>query len=292
MNENTLILQVPAKVNLSLDITGRRPDGYHTLRSVFQTISLCDTLIITKTDENTPFLLTCDTDDIPCDGRNLVTKAAIALLGAHPCGVKIHLQKQIPSQAGMGGGSADCAAALLGIRRILGLPVSNERLHSIAASLGADIPFFLVGGTVLAEGIGDILTPLAPAPERILVVAKGTEGISTPTAYRQIDALQQPLPTYTDAVMQNLYGDANALFDACGNAFDAVAENAEIRTIRQIMREYGANPVLSGSGAAVFCGMANMTSAQNCVTALQKAGLPLACIAHTRAQGITVHIAS
>lgn len=290
MNENTLILKVPAKVNLSLDITGRRADGYHTLRSIFQTVSLYDTLIITKTDENTPFSLTCDTEGIPCDEGNLVTKAAIALLGEHPCGVKIHLRKQIPSQAGMGGGSADCAAALLGIRRTLGLAISDEKLHSIAASLGADVPFFLVGGTVLAEGIGDILTPLAPAPQRILVVAKGNEGISTPAAYRQIDALQQPLPTYTDAVMQHLYGDANALFAACGNAFDAVADNAEINTIRQIMGKYGANPVLSGSGAAVFCGMTNMTSAQNCVAALQNAGLPLACIVHTTAQGITAQI--
>ncbi len=292
MNENTLILKVPAKINLSLDITGKRTDGYHTLRSVFQTVSLYDTLTITRTDENTPFFLSCDTEGIPCDARNLVTKAAIALLGEHPCGVKMHLQKRIPSQAGMGGGSADCAAALLGIRRILGLAVSDERLHRIAASLGADVPFFLVGGTVLAEGIGDMLTPLAPVSEHILVVAKGTQGISTPAAYRQIDALEQPLPVYTDAVMQNLYSDTNTLFEACGNAFDAVTDNAEINTIRRIMREHGANPVLSGSGAAVFCGMADMESAEACVTALQKAGLPLACIAHTTAQGITTQIVS
>lgn len=292
MNENTLILQAPAKINLSLDITGRRTDGYHTLRSVFQTVSVYDTLHITRTDSSTPFTLTCDAEEIPCDANNLVTKAAIALLGAHPCGVKIHLQKKIPSQAGMGGGSADCAAALLGIRRIMGLPVSDTTLHDIAASLGADVPFFLLGGTVLAEGIGEQLTPLAPVQDRIFVLAKGTEGISTPAAYRQIDVLQQPLPTYTDAVMRHLYGDADALFAACGNAFDAVAENAEIRSIRQIMREHGANPVLSGSGAAVFCGMADMTAAQNCVAALQNAGLPFACITHTTAQGITARIQS
>ncbi len=292
MNENTLILQVPAKINLSLDITGRRADGYHTLRSVFQTVALYDTLIITKTDENTPFSLTCDAEGIPCDERNLVTKAAIALLGERACGVKMHLQKRIPSQAGMGGGSADCAAALLGIRRVLGLALSDKQLHDIAASLGADVPFFLVGGTVLAEGIGDVLTPLAPMQERILVLAKGNEGISTPAAYRKIDALDTALPLYTDAVMQNLYGDANTLFSACGNAFDAVADNEEIHTIRRIMRDHGANPVLSGSGAAVFCGMADMDSAETCVAALQTAGFPLACIAHTTAQGITTHTVS
>ncbi len=292
MNENTIILKVPAKINLSLDITGKRTDGYHTLRSVFQTVSLYDTLVIARTNESTPFSLTCDTEGIPCDEHNLVTKAAIALLGEHPCGVKMHLQKQIPSQAGMGGGSADCAAALLGIRRILGLAVSDKQLHDIAASLGADVPFFLVGGTVLAESIGDVLTPLAPIPEHILVVAKGKEGVSTPAAYRQIDALQRPLPFYTDAVMQNLYSDADTLFAACGNAFDAVADNVEINTIRRIMREHGANPVLSGSGAAVFCGMADMESAKACVAALQQEGLSLACIAHTTAQGITTQIVS
>lgn len=287
MNGNTLILRVPAKVNLSLDITGRRPDGYHTLRSVFQTVSLYDTMTITKTNADTPFSLSCNIEGIPCDERNLVTKAAIALLGDASCGVKIHLEKQIPSQAGMGGGSADCAAALLGIRQLLGLNVSDAALHSIAAKLGADVPFFLVGGTVLAEGIGDVLTPLDPMPKRILVIAKGSEGISTPMAYKLIDALEEPLATYTDGVLQHLYGSAEELFSACGNAFDAVAHNEEIKLIRKIMCEHGANPVLSGSGAAVFCGMSDLSSAQACAAALKAAGLPLALVAETTQDGVT-----
>lgn len=286
MNENTLILRAPAKVNLSLDITGRRADGYHTLRSVFQTVSLYDTLSITKTDADTPFSLTCNIEGIPCDERNLVTKAAMALLGESPCGVKMHLEKRIPSQAGMGGGSADCAAALLGIRRLLGLSVNDGELHSIAAKLGADVPFFLVGGTVLAEGIGDVLTPLDPMPKRILVIAKGSEGISTPMAYKRIDALTEPLAAYTDGVLQHLYGSAEELFSACGNAFDAVADNEEIKLIRKMMREHGANPVLSGSGAAVFCGMSDLSSAQACVDALKAAGLLLATVAETTQDGV------
>ena len=284
MNGNTLILRAPAKVNLSLDITGKRPDGYHTLRSVIQTVSLYDTLTITKTDADTLFSLSCNIEGIPCDERNLVTKAAMVLLGDAPHGVEMHLEKQIPSQAGMGGGSADCAAALLGIRKVLGLNVSDAALHSIAAKLGADVPFFLVGGTVLAEGIGDVLTPLDPMPKRILVIAKGSEGISTPMAYKQIDALTEPLAAYTDGVLQHLYEDD--LFSACGNAFDAVAHNEEIRLIRKIMREHGANPVLSGSGAAVFCGMSDMPSAQACVDALKAAGLPLATVVETTQDGV------
>ncbi len=284
MNENTLILQAPAKINLSLDITGKRADGYHTLNSVFQTVSVYDTLTLTKTDAHTPFSLTCNVDGIPCDARNLVTKAAVALLGESPCGVRIHLEKRIPSQAGMGGGSADCAAALLGIRKLLALPVTDETLHSMAAKLGADVPFFLVGGTVLAGGIGDELTPFAPIPKRILVIAKGNKGISTPAAYRQIDALTQPLPTYTENVLAHLGQDD--LFAFCGNAFDAVADNEEIRLIRKIMRQHEANPVLSGSGAAVFCGMNDLSSAQACVEDLKEAGLPFTTIAHTTEHGV------
>lgn len=286
MNDDTLILHAPAKVNLSLDITGRRADGYHTLRSVFQTVSLFDTLTITKINADTPFSISCNIEGIPCDERNLVTKAAMALLGESPCGVRIHLEKQIPSQAGMGGGSADCAAALLGIRRLLGLNVSDAALHSIAAKLGADVPFFLVGGTVLAEGIGDVLTPLDPAPTHILVIAKGGEGISTPMAYKQIDALTTPLVPYTDGVLQHLYGSAEELFSACGNAFDAVADNEETKLIRKIMCEHGANPVLSGSGAAVFCGMSDLSSAQACVDALKAADLPFATVAETTQDGV------
>ncbi|MBQ4345988.1 MAG: 4-(cytidine 5'-diphospho)-2-C-methyl-D-erythritol kinase [Oscillospiraceae bacterium] len=281
---NTLVLQVPAKINLSLDITGRRADGYHTLSSVFQTVSVYDTLTLTKTGAETPFSLTCNVDGIPCDERNLVAKAAVALLGESPCGVSIHLEKQIPSQAGMGGGSADCAAALLGIRKLLALPVTDEMLHAMAVKLGADVPFFLVGGTVLAQGIGDVLTPLAPIPQRILVIAKGNEGISTPVAYKQIDALTEPLPTYTESVLAHLGCDD--LFSFCGNAFDAVADNEEIRLIRRIMRQHGANPVLSGSGAAVFCGMSDLASAQACVEELKEAGLPFAMVARTTQCGV------
>jgi len=177
---NTLVLQVPAKINLSLDITGRRADGYHTLSSVFQTVSVYDTLTLTKTGAETPFSLTCNVDGIPCDERNLVAKAAVALLGESPCGVSIHLEKQIPSQAGMGGGSADCAAALLGIRKLLALPVTDEMLHAMAVKLGADVPFFLVGGTVLAQGIGDGRVKSAlqkgPAAEHLLPGIAGMKG--------------------------------------------------------------------------------------------------------------------
>ncbi|MBQ8921158.1 MAG: 4-(cytidine 5'-diphospho)-2-C-methyl-D-erythritol kinase, partial [Oscillospiraceae bacterium] len=114
-----IIMHAPAKINLSLDITGKRADGYHTLRSVFQTVSIYDTLTIRRTSPEQPLSLTCDTPGVPCDARNLVWKAAQRLLGEHPCGIAMHLEKRIPSQAGLGGGSSDCAAALRGIRELL-----------------------------------------------------------------------------------------------------------------------------------------------------------------------------
>jgi len=281
MMTETLVLQAPAKINLSLDITGKRTDGYHTLRSVFQTVGIFDTLTITKTEPDMPLTLTCNVPDVPADARNLVWKAAAKLLGDQPCGAAIHLEKRIPSQAGMGGGSSDCAAALKGIRKLFGLPVNDAELKEIAVSLGADVPFFLTGGTVLCEGIGEIMTPLKPMPERLLVIAKGTEGVSTPEGYRRLDQLAvQPAPA-TDGVLAALYGDAQTLFAACGNAFDAVTDLAEVRQIRAIMRENGVKPVLSGSGAAVFGGCDNPEQAEQLRDALRSAGLPFAEICKT-----------
>ncbi len=281
MMTETLVLQAPAKINLSLDITGKRTDGYHTLRSVFQTVGIFDTLTITKTEPDMPLTLTCNVPDVPADARNLVWKAAAKLLGDQPCGAAIHLEKRIPSQAGMGGGSSDCAAALKGIRKLFGLPVNDAELKEIAVSLGADVPFFLTGGTVLCEGIGEIMTPLKPMPERLLVIAKGTEGVSTPEGYRRLDQLAvQPAPA-TDGVLEALYGDAQTLFAACGNAFDAVTDLAEVRQIRAIMRENGVKPVLSGSGAAVFGGCGNPEQAEQLRDALRSAGLPFAEICKT-----------
>ena len=279
-----VILRIPAKINLSLDITGKRPDGYHTLRSVFQTVGIYDTLTLTETAAGQPVTLQCSEPDIPCDSRNLVMKAAEALLGSEPKGFAMTLQKGIPSQAGLGGGSADCAAALLGIRQLLALPVSDAELHRMAASLGADVAFFLYGGTALAEGIGEILTPLpALAPTR-LVIAKGTEGVSTPAAYRALDALDTPLPPHTDAVLRALEsGDTEVLAAACGNDFDAVTDLPEIVQIREIMRGNGIRPVLSGSGAAVFGLCAGQAQAERCADALRKGGLPFVCVTETAA---------
>lgn len=280
MNES-LTIRTPAKINLSLDITGKLPNGYHTMRSVFQTVGVYDTLTLTKTAPDQPLTLTCNVPDVPCDAHNLVWKAAEKLLGKDPCGIAIHLEKQIPSQAGMGGGSSDCAAALKGIRKLFALPVSDGALHEIAASLGADCAFFLYGGTCYAEGIGDSLTPLPLLPRYPLVIAKGSSGISTPEAYRRLDAYRAPLPQDTDHVLSALEKGADALFSVCGNHFDAITDLTEVRRIRQIMKQHGLNPVLSGSGAAVFAGSSDRKRCEACAADLMDEGLDFVTVTET-----------
>lgn len=284
----SVTLQTPAKINLSLDITGKRPDGYHTLRSVFQTVGIYDTLTITKTAPGQPMTLTCSDPAVPCDERNLVWKAAVRLLGEKPCGIAVHLEKRIPSQAGMGGGSSDCAAALLGIRKLLALPVPDEQLHAIAASLGADCAFFLYGGTVLAEGIGEKLMPCGTLPRYPVVIAKGVEGISTPEAYRRIDAVTEPRSQDTHHVLMNLETGAEALFPVCGNHFDAITDLPEVECIRAVMRSHGLHPVLCGSGAAVFAGCSDRETADACAGALRNAGIPFVTITETVPEGILI----
>lgn len=281
-----IVLETPAKINLSLDITGRRTDGYHTLRSVFQAVGIYDRLTLTRTSPDEPLQLFCDSPDVPCDARNLVWKAAEALLGEKPCGFTIRLEKQIPSQAGMGGGSSDCAAALLGIRKLFALPVSDAELLEKAAKLGADVPFFLCGGTALCEGIGEILTPLKQVPVRELIMAKGSEGVSTPEGYRRLDALETQPPLSTEQVLTHLRDDADTLFSICGNWFDAVTDLPEVEQIRRIMQAHGIHPVLSGSGAAVFGGCGSSAQPDACLAALKEAGFPFAVRLSTVSSGV------
>ncbi len=189
-----------AKINLTLDVFSKRADGYHSLASVMQAISLHDTLILTRREE--PGLgFTCDAPaaaEIPADATNLVYRAAQAVLTAaeeagHRLGggVALHLVKRIPAQAGLGGGSSDAAATLLGTDALLNLGLSRSALHDCATALGSDVPFFLMGGTATARGRGENLTALPDAPPCWLVVVKPEESVSTGWAYSQLDAIPE-----------------------------------------------------------------------------------------------------
>lgn len=197
MPNATLTLNAYAKINLTLDVFSKRADGYHDIASVMQTISLHDTLHFTRREQ--PGIgFTCDAPDapdVPTDATNLVVRAALLVMekareSGHILegGTEIHLIKRIPSQAGLGGGSSDAATALRGVQTLFGLTDTELPLKPLAAQLGSDVPFFLMGGTATARGRGENLTSLPDAPNFALVVVKPEESVSTAWAYNALDA--------------------------------------------------------------------------------------------------------
>ena len=244
-----------AKINLSLDVTGKRPDGYHTLESIFQSVTVYDTIDLTAEDGE-GIRLSCDVPGVPCDEHNLAWKAAEAFLAETGTQAKISitLHKEIPSGAGMGGGSADAAGVLWGLNELLGAGLTNEQLRAIGVKLGADVPFILLGGTALAKGIGEELTPLRPVEDLRLIIVKGEEGVSTPAAYKAIDALENPPHPDTASMCRAVEtGDTALLKKSCGNLFEAAIDCADVTRAKQRLLDCGADcAVMTGSGAAVF----------------------------------------
>ena len=186
-------IRTPAKINLGLRVLSRRPDGYHTVRTLLAAVDLWDTVIFEPGGEG--LRLECDDPSVPTDRTNLVLRAASRLedlLGRRLPGARVRLQKRIPAGRGLGGGSSDAAAALIGLNRLFGLGLGRRVLHRVAAQVGMDAPFFLYGGLALATGRGDHVFPLADVAELPLVLLIPEFGISTPEAYRG-------LPTSPDA---------------------------------------------------------------------------------------------
>lgn len=165
-------MKAHAKINLGLDVVGKLPNGYHEVRMVMQTVGIYDELTFSRTECG--IMVTTDSEELPIEEDNLIYKAANLMKDKYDIreGIHIHLQKNIPIAAGMAGGSADAAAAMKGISRMFGLDTSLLELMELGASIGADVPYCVIGGTALAEGIGEKLTPLEPAPECFVLVAK------------------------------------------------------------------------------------------------------------------------
>ncbi len=191
-DSHSIVLSAYAKINLTLDVFSKRPDGYHGIASVMQTISLRDTLTFTG-KSSCGISFTCDgpeSEGVPVDNTNLVVRAATAALeaGVASNGVSVHLHKAIPSQAGLGGGSSDAASALIGVNTLLQLNLGTEKLHNLAASIGSDVPFFLLGGSAVARGRGEQLSSSPDIPKLWLVVIKPEENVSTGWAYGELDA--------------------------------------------------------------------------------------------------------
>ena len=251
-----------AKINLSLRILGKRPDNYHEIQTVLQAVSLHDTLNFAKTASGS-IAFSCDDATIPVDTSNLVIKAAEALRErfqvASSC--EISLAKKIPVQAGLGGGSSNAAMTLLALTRLWQLPATNHDLLEIAATLGADVPFFIEGGCAFATGIGTELTPLPDLPQQRLLIITPAVTVSTATAYQ---ALMAPALTTSESVSilaisrtQAIFSDSKqwVLCDHLENDFERVIFDIdpEIRRVKEALIQAGARcALLAGSGSSVF----------------------------------------
>lgn len=271
-----LVLKTPAKINLALDIVGNRPDGYHLLETIFQTVSLYDTITVTLYPDMTKTIqLSCNIPWIPKDNRNIAWKAAALFLEYTnlPIGIEIHLQKYIPSQAGLGGGSSDAAAVLYACNQLTGAGLTQQQLCTLGLQLGADVPFFFYGGTAYAAGIGEQLQPLPYLGTVSVVIAKGKGGISTATAYNAIDTLQNPKHPNTTLIAERIraYAPLSAIAPLCGNLFASVTDLPIVEQLQQKMLEKGAIcSLMSGSGSAVFGLFSSQEHAHRCCIALRR----------------------
>lgn len=247
-----------AKVNLTLDVLGKREDGYHDLKSVMQTISIRDDIEI-DIGTGRPWALSCDKEGIPTDERNLAWKAAKVFFdasGKDPDGIEIRITKRIPSEAGLGGGSADAGAVLRALNKHYDNPFSILALAELGAMVGSDVPFCTLCGTAMVEGRGERLRKLPDLPDCFFVVCKPEFSASTPELYRKLDERGiSRRPDHTAMESALLAGDLGEIAVNMVNVFDPVVteEHLELNYIKSIFNSYGAiGQQMTGSGSAVF----------------------------------------
>ena len=247
-----------AKVNLTLDVLGKRADGYHDIKSVMQTISIRDDIEI-DLETGKPWKLSCSRDDIPADETNLAWKAAKVFFDTakiDPNGIEIRITKRIPSEAGLGGGSADAGAVLRALNKHYGAPFSILALAEIGSLVGSDVPFCTVCGTALVEGRGERLRVLPPMPECFFVVCKPAFSSSTPELYKKLDETgigRRPDHQAMESAL--LASDLLKVAQNLVNVFDPVVtkDHLELNYIKSVCNSYGAiGQQMTGSGSAVF----------------------------------------
>ncbi len=247
-----------AKLNLTLDVLGKREDGYHDLKSVMQAISIRDDVEI-DIGTGKEWTLACSAAEIPTDRTNLAWKAAEVFFDTvkkDPGGLAIRITKRIPSGAGLGGGSADAAAVLRALNKHYGSPLSILALAELGAQVGSDVPFCVVCGTAMVEGRGERIRKLPDMPDCVFVVCKPDFSVSTPELYRKIDTVA--IAHHPDNMAMEsalLAGDLGKIADLIENVFDPVvtAEHLELNYIKSICNSYGALGMqMTGSGSAIF----------------------------------------
>ena len=250
-------LRALGKINLGLDVLGRRENGYHDVRMVMQTVYLYDLITLEKKEEPGIELAT-NLSFLPVNENNLAYRAAKLLVDEFQIreGIRITLEKHIPVAAGMAGGSSNAAAVLYGMNRLFSLGLTEEQLMERGVTLGADVPYCILRGTVLAEGIGEILTPLPPLPRCYILLAKPPVNVSSKMVYEKVDSCQIGEHPDIDGLINGLKEqDLEKVASSMGNVLEKVTieEYPVINEIKQVMKENGAlNAMMSGSGPTVF----------------------------------------
>jgi 4-diphosphocytidyl-2-C-methyl-D-erythritol kinase len=276
-----------AKINLCLDVTARRENGYHEIDGVMQSVTLCDEVTVKfEPKEKTEIVLTAEGNSaMPTDHRNLAFRAAEKLLECmEVCGeVQIHLKKRIPMAGGLAGGSTDAAAVLRGLNRLLPQPCGIEKLCEIGGRLGADVPFCVVGGAMRTQGIGDVLSPVPSMPDCFIVIARRGEGVSTPWAYGKLDEIYENFRVGADRPDSGLpvllggleTGSMEKICSSVYNIFEPVVSQlqGDVNLLRETMLREGALVSrMSGSGPSVFGVFAQERSAEQACRELLEMG--------------------
>ena len=270
--------QAYGKINLGLDVLGKREDGYHTVRMIMQTVELHDTLTF-KENSTGEITMTCDNETLPVDENNLCIRAAKLLKDefGFEGGVDIHLKKRIPIAAGMAGGSTDAATVLKAVNEIFELGLSKKELMKRGVTLGADIPYCIMGGTARAEGIGKKLTRLSPMPSVPVLIAKPPLNVSTGKVYGALDSLETYEHPNIDALIHSIeYEDILGIAPKMGNVLADVTMPMvpEIAEIVDFMESHGAvRAMMTGSGPTVFGIFEDNDEMEKCRKALEELGV-------------------
>lgn len=266
-----MIEHASAKLNLSLDVLGKKDDGYHNLCMVMQSVDFGDDVDIHLTDDGT-FSIDPGQRYLPADGRNLALKAARLFLADDPRGVRIRIRKRIPVCAGMGGGSSDAAAVLRALNRMTGANKTTSELCLMAEKIGSDVPFCVIGGTALAEGRGEILTPIPSIPSCSILIVKPSFSISTPELFSRIDSRRNRLHPDTSGMLEavrrhDLAGIARRTY----NVFEDVLDRRQgaVASIKSSLLSSGAlGTAMTGTGSAVFGIFSDKDTAQQAFNVL------------------------
>ena len=248
-----------AKLNISLDVLSKLPNGYHEMKMIMQSVTLCDDLTISLCTGSGAIHVTTNKSFLPADGGNIAGKAAKVFMDKICVGnmdVNIHIHKRIPVCAGLGGGSADAAAVLRGLNRLMGIGFRREHLEMLGEEVGSDVPYCVAGGTALAEGRGEVLSDLWAMPETYVLICKPQFSVSTPVLFKKLDSIQLKHHPDTEGMMAALQrGDRRGIARRVFNVFEEVPEREfeEVRRIKDVLSRCGAQgAAMSGTGSAVF----------------------------------------